>query len=197
MRHNISGAEDNVRLLAEDIAERGLGNRKFTPAEIGELAEAIAEKLHILNHPDSEKNEIPSYFEECKETNMLVCIRCERFSTSPDVPQNWRKYCKGDLGKFLSANSANSQTNKDRRKRIQAHSTNSLHLWCVDQVDSTETAEVKLQEKNQKACDLIMKNVFYSTQNSGGAAEFKMSSTLVKITQQRMTASKLIMNIGT
>ena len=131
----------------------------FSPVQVGDFAKAIAQRLNELQNPDSESTTRDDCYVE--QGNMFVCMPCEQFSTSLDIPSNLRKYCKGDLGKFYKPDSDNSQTNKDRRKRISNHTQNSLHLWCVSKSEETHKSEDLKKEKNRRGCDLILKNVVF------------------------------------
>ena len=111
-------------------------------------------------------------FRESEDGAFLICTCCERFLFSPDLPDNLRKFCKGEIGKFKRPNSLNSQTNKDRRKRIKAHTSNSLHVWCSEKMKKVNEIQDEDISRNKKACDLILKNICFSIQSSGGAAEF-------------------------
>ena len=120
----------------------------FSPVQVGDFAYAIAQRLNELQNPDSESKTGDNCYVE--QDNMFVCMPCELFSTSLDIPSNLQKYCRGDLGKFYKPDSEISQTNKDHRKRISNHTPNSLHLWCVSKSEETHKSEdLKKEKKNE------------------------------------------------
>ena len=129
---------------------------------------------------DLTDQELYEFFHETDD-EMYSCIYCFKHSKSPAVPEHLKKLNKGHFGIFKMPNSENSLTNKERRKRMSAHTKSDLHNWCVEQ-DKIEDMNAKIKHESEvKGSEIIVTSAVQCIKELDGSLKFVRTNNLLEI----------------
>ena len=141
------------------------------------LCKAVMEKMNESDSSLSSEAKQPTLI-ECFENNIengiliedynnFHCKSCFKYKDSIDLPDNLKKYIKGNVGVF-----SKSQAKWNIKKSIKVHMLTSIHYWCQDKFENDLLQQKKQERINLEAGIKIHNNALYCLKKGFSSMDF-------------------------
>lgn len=121
-----------------------------------------------------------------EEENIWKCLACEKFSASPNVPKNLRKWRRGQFG----AVNKSSQRNEKINAGIRKHNDSALHKWCFKIWKEEKEKAKEKDDKEKKAATDLVRNGLYCLKKVTGSSTMLVELQSMSFSSGGLTATK-------